>query len=290
MAPVSLVFLSRAQQEAIDEACIDVWGTLDPRPSDDPKKPEFDEALAARWRSFLAKMADPTEHGNRLFVAMGNLDQLQKIDTDVRKGLEAILRGMVTATWTAFEVMASDLWEAALNAKPAGLAELKGKVPVTMNTQKKRFTAFATSSEEVNDFSKLVRLDYLQSHGYDLSGRMGTILRERYNFQILEGIRTAYVQAFDDSHSAIRDAILDPCLTALAATRNVLVHRAGTADRAFMQEYARCANLQSAFPTVELGATITLTGLTVHGLIQPVLMQSVRLIEEINKQQGTDHG
>jgi hypothetical protein len=42
-------------------------------------------------------------------------------------GLEAMLSSAITGTWTAFETMAGDLWEAALNAHPDGLAELKGK-------------------------------------------------------------------------------------------------------------------------------------------------------------------
>lgn len=55
---------------------------------------------------------------------------------------------------------------------------------------------------------------------------MGTVLREKFNCQILGSIRSAYIQAFDASHTAVREAILQPALTILAATRNVSVHRA----------------------------------------------------------------
>jgi hypothetical protein len=42
-------------------------------------------------------------------------------------GLEAMLSSALTGTWTAFETMAGDLWETALNLHPAVLAELRGK-------------------------------------------------------------------------------------------------------------------------------------------------------------------
>ena len=35
----------------------------------------------------------------------------QKNDVGIRTGLDAVLRGMVTGMWTAFEVLASDLWK-----------------------------------------------------------------------------------------------------------------------------------------------------------------------------------
>jgi hypothetical protein len=53
-------------------------------------------------------------------------------------------------------------------------------------------------------------------------------------------------------------------------------------DQVFMNDYRRCEELRSVFPAVELKKPLSMTGLTVHGLLQPVVTQSVKLIEEVN--------
>lgn len=281
-APIEIAFWSRAQQTAIDEAHLEVWGDLVSRKMDDARMPEFDQALARLRQKFQDEVeANPNEFGKGMFLAMGQLEVYQKNNAGIRAGLGAVLRGMVTGTWTAFEVLASDLWESALNAHPAGLAELKGKRPDSMPTPKKPFSALGPDGDS-KDSSKLVKLNYLQAHGYDLSHLMGIVLREKFNFQILDGIRNAYIQAFDESHASVREAILHPSLTVLAAVRNVLVHRAGIVDQEFMNEYGRCAQLKSEFPSLELNKPLPMTGLNVHHLIYPMLTQSVKLIEAVN--------
>lgn len=283
MAPMEILFWSRTQQTAIDEAHLEVWGDLAPRKHDDPLKPEFDKALARLRQKFLNEVeAIPTEFGERMFLAAGQLELFQKNNVQIREGLAAVLGGMVTGMWTALEVLASDLWETALNIHPAGLAELKGSVPNSMRASKKPFTALASPDGDRTLSSKMVKLNYLQAHGYDLSRRMGAVLREKFNFQILEGIRSAYLQAFDKSHAVVREAILHPSFTVLAAARNVLVHRAGIVDCEFMDKYVRSEDLRSVFPAVELEKPLPMTGLTVHNLIQPVVTQSVKLIEGVD--------
>src|SRR5882724_8577934 len=162
-APISIIFWSRVQQEAIDEAHLEVWGDLLPRKVDDALKPQFDQTIARLRQKFRDEVeADPNEYGNRLFLAAGQLEVFQKNDMGIRTGLDAILRGMVTGMWTAFEVLASDLWEAALNAHPAGLAELKGKPPASMPTPKKPFTVLGPDGD-TKDSLKMVKLNYLQA-------------------------------------------------------------------------------------------------------------------------------
>lgn len=286
-APISIIFWSRAQQTAIDEAHLEVWGDLVPRKMDDARKPQFDQAMARLRQKFRDEVeADPNEYGNRLFLAAGELEMYQKNDVGIRTGLGAVLRGMVTGMWTAFEVLASDLWETALNVHPAGLVELKGKRPDSMPTPKKSVSALGPDGDS-KDSSKQVKLSYLQANGYDLSHLMGTVLREKFKFQMLDGIRNAYIQAFDESHTSVREAILHPSLTVLAAVRNLLVHRAGIVDQDFMNDYGRCVELRSEFPSVELKKPLPMTGLTVHHLIYPVVTQSVKLIEAVNAEVGS---
>jgi hypothetical protein len=281
-APIEIAFWSRAQQTAIDEAHVEVWGDLMPRRMDDAQMPEFDQALARLRQKFQDEVeANPNEYGERMFRAMGQLEVFQKNNAAIRTGLGAVLRGMVSGMWTAFEILASDLWETALNAHPAGLAELKGKRTDSTPPPKKPFSALGPEGDS-KDSSRLVKLSYLQAHSYDLSHLMGTVLREKFNFQILDGIRNAYIQAFDESHTSVREAILHPSLTILAAVRNVLVHQAGIVDDQFLKEYGRCTELQSQFPSVKLKELLPMTGLTVHNIISPVVTQSVKLINTVN--------
>ncbi|MGO9110462.1 MAG: hypothetical protein ACLP9L_14660, partial [Thermoguttaceae bacterium] len=42
------------------------------------------------------------------------------------KGIDALLASLIIGTWTAFEVLATHLWEAALNYHPSDLCLLKG--------------------------------------------------------------------------------------------------------------------------------------------------------------------
>ena len=89
-------------------------------------------------------------------------------------GHEAWLGSQITGTWTAFEAMAGDLWEAALNYKPRELAKLSG-------------------SKHGKD-SKQIGLDQIQRYNFDLSTHMGTIFvgTNKYQFDRLSGIREAY--------------------------------------------------------------------------------------------------
>jgi hypothetical protein len=103
----------------------------------------------------------------------------------ITEGAEAWLSAQITGMWTAFESMAEDLWETALNSKPRGLAELSGR-------RKGRGQERGNGSGYPVEDSKEVKLQWLQNFNYDLSKSMGTILKSKYRFDRLDGIRRAY--------------------------------------------------------------------------------------------------
>ena len=281
LTPLLLVAYARAQQSIVDQACLQVFGNLESRPIDDHRIEEFNAAIKDHRVQWEAANSSPDAFGQSIFLAAGELDQLQDFQVSVRRGLEATLRGIVLGAWTAFEVLTSDLWEAAVNAYPRKLAALKGDTSV-LRRPKSTFGAFPEATSESPTSSKLIRLDFLQAHGFDLSAKMGTVLRERFNFQALAGIQEAYLAAFAQPDSQVRAIILEPAVEALACTRNVLAHRSGVVDDQFMSQYRRSPVLKAVFPEAITGCQLKLSGLTAHQLIQPVLSLASGLVVSVN--------
>src|SRR5262245_29602851 len=52
IAPLEILFWTRTQQTAIDEAHIEVWGDLSPRKCDDPLASEFQKSLERLRQKF----------------------------------------------------------------------------------------------------------------------------------------------------------------------------------------------------------------------------------------------
>lgn len=282
LTPLLLVVYARAQQSVIDQACISVFGDLQNRSTDDPRIEEFNGATRDNWIRWQEANESPEAFGERIFLAAGELDQLQDVHPSVSRGLEATLRGVVLGAWTAFEVLASDLWEAAVNAHPKTLASLRGDVSVRSQRSKRSFGAFPNASDDASATGKHIRLDFLQANDFNLSNMMGTVLRERFNFQILTGIQKAYLAAFALPESPVRRVIRDPAIVALASTRNLLAHRSAKVDQQFMSDHSQVPMLKSIFPDATLGSHLKLSGLNTYNLIQPVLSLAVELIQGVS--------
>lgn len=207
---------------------------------------------------------------------------LQNGPGKILTGLESSLGASLIATWTAFEVLAGDLWEAVVNSHPGGLAKLQGTWPAEAQYQQKKLkkakdaaAALKDAGDSQKSEGKLIKLDFLDQHDYDVSGIMGTIWRrERFNFQILSSIRDAYIQAFYCDHDDIRSAILSLDISAVAAVRNVLVHNAGYADAQFLDA------LQGTdiFSDAKLDKPLLITGKHVGHLVRATTLVAYRLL------------
>jgi hypothetical protein len=180
-------------------------------------------------------------------------------------GPEAWMASQIVGTWTAFEAMTEDLWEAALNTKPAILAKLAG--------QKK-------SKQKIGDDPKRIRLDWLFQHKFDLSQHMGTIFLEekRYSFDRLDDIRVAYLDAFSEGHDQIEQIINDKALDAISFIRNNLVHNGGIIDSKY---HKRSSDLPSD-ALGEIGTPILIDGELVAKIISPVIKHGHDLIVAVD--------
>jgi len=185
-------------------------------------------------------------------------------------GLEAMLSSAWTGTWTAFETMAGDLWETALNLHPVVLAELRGR--------KKRSTKTETDKGEHPESLKHVHLSEILRYQFDLRNKMGSVHRNQRRFDSLTGIREAYRTAFSKNAVEIDRVIDYNGLDALNAVRNLIVHRAGIVDR----EYKKRASYLK-IPDAKLGESILLDGQLTMDMMISVIKVSFHLIETVDK-------
>lgn len=103
---------------------------------------------------------------------------------------------------------------------------------------------------------------------------MGSLLRSKFNFSSLDGIREAYASAFDTAAAEIDHALIDKSLDALSAVRNVIVHRDAIAD----SEYTRKTKFLSSLPTATIGQHLLLDGDIVVRLLKPAITAANQLL------------
>jgi hypothetical protein len=282
-----LISIGTAIQQATYFALHQITGSPIPKP-EYQRDPVLMAAVsqAATFRLVQIDRKFASAQGNREALAAGltnlNLMLSGGPNTLLSKGIGAVLESMLLSAWTTFETLAADLWETALNEHPQELALLRGKLPRDAPKAKKPLAALPPREAPETAESKMIKLDYLQRHGYNLSRLMGTVLREKFNFQILESIREAYAQAFDERHAAVRAAVFHPSLTALAATRNVLVHRAGVVDQEFLDDMKRTGEFAGLFTAAKLKVRLEVGGKAVGQLLRPAVAQMGALIAAVD--------
>ena len=153
--------------------------------------PEIDPASSEQAQLLIDKMDGLyLEWNQRHASGSGDLERwtlglaslnsrIHAADVVVTSAVEGLLQSVVLTTWTAFEVLAGDLWEAALNIHPAELAELKGTTRGwgRVSNQTEGSDGQAANKEKAGEIR--IKTAYTQQYGYDLSNRMGTVLRGR---------------------------------------------------------------------------------------------------------------
>jgi hypothetical protein len=281
----NIVLWSINFQSLVMRADLATYGTLEP--GDERYK---DESLANRkaeefQRLFNAEIDElrvtesltrerSASMGVNNLIALSNLFPEQMVI-----GLNALMASVLTGSWTAFEVLAGDLWECALNVHPQGLSLLKGRLR-DWNGGKEAPELPTTPGKRSDDDGRQIPLSILQKYKHDLSEVMGTVLRQQKKvaFQSIWDIREAYAKAFSVDFAGVRDVVLHTSLKHLAAVRNVMVHKAGIADKQFKDETSDCRN----FDGTAAGDRVVLDGATVAGLNGEAIRQSVNLIVAVD--------
>ena len=185
---------------------------------------------------------------------------------------ELAMMSYITSAWTMFETAASDLWEAALNHRPQGLADLSGK---------KRYQGRETkrSDDDAPKLDKLVKLKLIRENDWDTRNKMGSILREKFAFTTLWGIREAYEAAFYKKADDIDKVIMDDCFDQLSALRNVIVHKSAIAD----SEYVEKTRGIQTLPKFKKGEKIQLNGKMVADLVHKSSQSTFALLYTVDR-------
>ena len=285
LGPTVVGSLALRIQRCFDIAEFLVTGTINSTLPQKTQHLRYDE-IAPRARDiFSQSLHQEVTHDGQTFdgifsdLAKGTepVQVLASPESPGRVGLEAILSSCVIGLWTTFETMAGDLWEAALNIHPAGLAELKGKKNRLIGPNDKDDLP-AEEDETDSKNLKSAPLSEIIRREFDIKASMGSVLRTRQRFDHLAGIREAYGLAFHKKSDEIDKWVKHDGIDALNAVRNLLVHRSGVADAT----YARKEKYLK-IPRTEIGARILLDGQIVSEFLRMSAVVSANLLLAVDK-------
>lgn len=203
---------------------------------------DTEDALALGERKFAAflegvKSLPPGKFEEHVLSIGGyNVESFTRNDLtgELPRGIEAVLASMIMGAWAAFETLSIDLWIAAVNKFPRPLAQNFSK----------------------RNGDKGLNLSILSEYEFDISGKMGTILRHKgkAKFDGLNDIKEAYQNTFGENIKNIFEN--HPKLFESNSIRNLLAHRAGNIDSAFVDRMKS----RPGFSDINPGQMIQLTG------------------------------
>jgi hypothetical protein len=213
------------------------------------KKEELEKELKEGYIHHLLETADR------------RLSQLTTKEPKIGEALRLIRHMTLLLSWTSFECVASDSWEAAVNVRPLMLGH----------------PAFANLPQDGEDIAGLetrsVSVGLLAKHGFDIRGKLGTLLKPKFDFAGVSGIRKAYAAAFGDKLPL--DSILgDDNLYGLEVVRHAIVHRAGIADELY---------LKRTHSTIALGAPIEVDDKMYMAFLRASVNVGCSLLEHIDR-------
>jgi hypothetical protein len=192
-----------------------------------------------------------------------------------RRTSNTILVAILLNGWTAFEVLAGDLWETALNSRPQILLEaLKNQPQRTANEITSDRGLHLSAKKQVID----LYVDDLVKCAFDLRGHLGAVLRKRYSFIGLDSIRDAYLGVFGNLPE-ISQIFDHRVLRSLSAVRNLFVHKAGKVDQEFIEKAAG----DSVFSGLKIGDAIEIKERSPNLLLDAAVSQSLDLIKFVDE-------
>lgn len=157
--------------------------------------------------------------------------------------------------WTAFETLARDTWITAIDAGPVSIAQR---------------TFRSLDDNEVDDGirKKSIEVGILAKHGFDLRGRIGSILQDKFHFSSIEGISKAYHAAFPNE-GAFLATLENDDLKSTEQVRHLITHKAGIIDDKYKKRTGTNQNI---------GEELVVTGAQVSRFGQAVVEIGISLL------------
>jgi hypothetical protein len=184
-------------------------------------------------------------------------------------GTDILYASVVIGTWTAFEVLAGDLWVDVVNRVPLlGVRALDAE-PLPGGAEE-------AEERKAKKMVSVVAQRLLDPH-FDLRQRMGDVLSEDFPMTKFRNIVNAYKQIFRDD--AVCNIIRDTGVRSLSAVRNILVHKAGRADKDFVRQ----VKADARFAAVRENDMIQLDGCITAQLVESARTQGYALIRFIDE-------
>lgn len=185
-------------------------------------KEEIKESFLSDWNSFT---------NDSLRLAVKAFEVLAQAPL-YYEAFNSVMLNQVVAAWTAYEILATDLWVEAVNHRPKTLG-------------KNAWIGTKRNGQEANAV-KGFPIEILHRYDFDLSSNMGTMMKSErfYSFNKLDDISNAYRDAFrvvkNNGNSGTFQAISDlfasnDDLSVLESYRHVIVHRGARADAQFVE-------------------------------------------------------
>lgn len=278
LAPHLVYYVARNTQiscAAAAEVGISVMDALEPALAQNEAYNEAATRIRQEERQRLIDAGiDPTAakkefgaaHINRLIRRHVDSISFLASDEEMRSvhvlgGVEAILFAMVANAYAAFETLAADLWEEALNAHPQ----------LALNWCKK------------GNHEKSLSFQQLSAFQFDVSNAMGSILSGRAvgapkaRFDSIHDIRKEYEAAFGpDATSYWAD---DREIRLVAAVRNLIAHRGGLIDDEFLK-YVRDV---PEYASQLRGSRVYISGAMVSRHVDACTRMGIRLVGAADK-------
>lgn len=215
-----------------------------------------------------------TPQGQRAFGSLANIlfeNLLSVEDQPAAHGFEASMAAALIGAWTAFEVLAGDLWEHVVNHRLV-LAF------VALDAEPNRKDGVEVRGRKSKTTIELL-LQKVKDPDFDIRSQMGTLLRQNRDFSFLRrtDARDNFIKIFPKSKKQIKDIFDSQIVRWLAATRNVLVHKGGIVDSEFrilIGDHPELKKMKKGVITVDCGI--------VRDFVTAIMAKSVELLTFVN--------
>lgn len=213
------------------------------------------------------------QHVNQIVQQAGRREMCiwSQIHPEIRSGITTTLSAQLTLAWTAFEILASDLWVAAVNWD----SDL----------------AVRYSDAGGNSQSKSISIPSLASYGthdFNLSNLMGDVLRDtKADFTSLKSTKFVYESTFGTKFHVFDSGELK----LLELLRNLISHKSGIADERFIKGISD-SFIKSAItdlPAIEAGEAFPITSKLAKQLINGAIVEGENLVEAVRASFSPDH-